>query len=347
MSLMTPIRVAGEALDTLMPLHLVLDTEGHITHVGPTMAKVLAGRATVGERMLDIFELRRPREAEIYDLLRQGATGKVLLRLNDPFQTQFIGSAVSLPGRDGVLVNLSFGISIFDAVRNYHLAGSDFAPTDLTLELLYVAEANAAAMADSRALNERLHGAKERAESDALTDALTGLHNRRALDQRLHRLIERDLPFSLAHLDLDFFKHVNDTHGHAAGDEVLRAVARVLVEETREEDAVARVGGDEFVLLFVGLVDQERISSIAARIIRRLETPVMFKGEACRVSASIGLVRSTQYERPEANQLLSDADTALYASKTAGRARFTIFNPQIGVMEFGPKISGAFNSKPD
>ncbi len=341
MTVMQPVRVTDGALDAMMPLHLLLDTEGTITQVGPTMAKVLAGRDYIGQRMLDLFELRRPREAQIYDLLRQGATGKVLLRLNDPFQTQFIGCAVRLPGRDGVLVNLSFGISIFDAVRNYRLAGSDFAPTDLTLELLYVAEANAAAMADSRALNERLHGAKERAESDALTDALTGLRNRRALDQQLHRLIEREIPFSLAHLDLDFFKDVNDTFGHAAGDAVLRNVARVLVAETRDDDAVARVGGDEFVLLFVGLVDHARISAIAERIIRRLEAPVSFKGEACRVSASIGLVRSTQYEAPNPDQLLSDADTALYASKTAGRARYSLFNPQLGVMEFGPKLTDA------
>lgn len=181
---MTPLRVtvSGRGLDRLMPLHLLLDMEGRIVQVGPTMAKVLQGQTFLGQRMLDLFDLKRPREDEILALLEKGATGKVLLRLRAYPQTQFIGSAVTLPDHAGVLVNLSFGISTFDAVRDFRLAGSDFAPTDLTLELLYVAEANAAAMAESRALNERLHGAKQLAESEAHTDALTGLRNRRALD---------------------------------------------------------------------------------------------------------------------------------------------------------------------
>lgn len=339
MSDMTPLRVtvSGRGLDRLMPLHLLLDMEGRIVQVGPTMAKVLQGQTFLGLRMLDLFDLKRPREDEILALLEKGATGKVLLRLRAYPQTQFIGSAVTLPDHAGVLVNLSFGISTFDAVRDFRLAGSDFAPTDLTLELLYVAEANAAAMAESRALNERLHGAKQLAESEAHTDALTGLRNRRALDQELHRLIERRVPFTLAHLDLDFFKSVNDTLGHAAGDFVLGQVARVLVEETRTNDVVARVGGDEFVLLFIGLTDRERISALAGRIIGRLEEPMPFHGTPCRVSGSIGLVLSTQYERPDAERIMADADTALYASKESGRSRFTFINPKIGTMEYGPR----------
>lgn len=338
MTVFEPVRVTPVALDAMMPLHMVVDLDGNIVHVGPTMAKILAGKDFMGRPALDFFELRRPKIEDVIALLAQGATGKVLLRLRDPFQTQFIGSAVTLPGRDGVLANLSFGISIFDAVRNYNLAGSDFAPTDLTLELLYVAEANAAAMAESRALNERLHGAKQQAESEAQTDPLTGLRNRRALDQDLHRLISRRIPFALAHLDLDFFKAVNDTLGHAAGDFVLGEVARVLGEETRSGDCAARVGGDEFVLIFIGLTDHKKLSVLADRIIRRLERPLMFQGKPCAISASIGLVQSTQYDRPEAGRIMADADTALYAAKEAGRSRFAFLNPRIGTMEFGPRV---------
>ncbi|MZR11772.1 diguanylate cyclase [Maritimibacter sp. DP07] len=329
MSAEKTIQVSMEALDRVMPLHVVFDTEGTIRQIGPTLTKVLGGRDVVGQQMLDLFELRRPREAEIVALLTRGATGKVILRLRDGFNTQLIGSAVRLEGEDGVLLNLSFGLSVFDAVRNFGLAGSDFAPTDLTLELLYVAEANAAAMAESRALNERLHGAKTRAETAAQTDPLTGLSNRRALDRQLRRLIDRGVPFTIAHMDLDFFKSVNDTHGHAAGDSVLRDVARVLVEETRARDAVARIGGDEFVLLFPGLTDRDRVSAIAARIIRRLGEPIMVDGERCEVSASIGLVLSTQYDHPEADAIMADADAALYASKAAGRACFTFLDPRV------------------
>lgn len=327
------IRVPLQSLDVMMPLHIVVDVDGYIQHVGPTMAKVFGDTPHIGVRMLDLFDLRRPDEAAIVRMLRAGATGKVLLKRKDRAQTQMIGVAVTLPGYEGILVNLSFGISIFDAVAQYRLAGSDFAPTDLTLELLYLAEANSAAMAESRALNMRLHGAVTQAVAEATTDTLTGLQNRRALDQALLRLIERDIPFTLAHLDLDFFKSVNDTFGHAAGDRVLVEVARVLQDETRDEDTVARVGGDEFVLVFAGLTDQQRLSTVAERIIQRLEEPISFGREMCRISATIGLVSSTQYDAPDASRMLVDADLALYESKGAGRAQFSFFGQ-------GPKGPG-------
>lgn len=332
MSVEGPIHVNLDSLDTMMPLHLVLNMDGHIVHAGRTMRKLLAGESYLGRHMLELFDLKRGTVEQVISMLQEGATGKVLLHIRDPYRTQFIGSAVALDKGEGALVNLSFGISIFDAVRNYRLAGSDFAPTDLTLELLYIAEANAAAMAESRALNERLHGAKERAESDALTDTLTGLRNRRALNHDLNCMIARGLPFTLAHLDLDYFKAVNDTLGHAAGDFVLVEVARILAEETRAEDTVARIGGDEFVLILAGLADRDDLSALAGRIIARLEEPIWFQGRPCRISASVGLALSSRYERPEAARVMSDADMALYASKSAGRASFTFFDPAAGAL---------------
>ncbi|HBZ43875.1 MAG TPA: GGDEF domain-containing protein [Maritimibacter sp.] len=310
-----------------MPMHLVADFDGKITHIGPTLAKVLDGTPVLGLRALDVFDLRRPKEDELFEQLYRGSTGKMLLRLRTEDRTQLIGSAVTLPDRAGFLVNLSFGISVFDAVSRFNLAGSDFAPTELTLELLYLAEANAAVMSESRKLTEKLHGAVTQAVVDATTDTLTGLQNRRALDRALARLIDRRTPFTLAHIDLDFFKKVNDTYGHAAGDRVLEEVGRILREETRDVDTVARVGGDEFVVTFAGLTDVKRLSHIATRLISRLEAPIAFDGKQCRISASIGLVSSTQYQVPDGEQMLNDADRALYGCKHAGRAQFRFFNP--------------------
>ncbi|PIE82605.1 MAG: GGDEF domain-containing protein, partial [Chloroflexi bacterium] len=211
------------------------------------------------------------------------------------------------------------------AVAHYQLAGSDFSPTDLTLELLYLVEANSAVMAESRKLNERLHGAKAQAEARALADTLTGLQNRRALDTTLLRLVARGIPFTLMHLDLDYFKQVNDTFGHAAGDRVLVEVARILREETRRDDLVARVGGDEFVIVFNGMTSQSQLSSIAGRLIDRIEEPIGVGGEQARISTSIGMVSSTQYRKVDIEQMMKDADQALYASKEHGRACFTFF----------------------
>ena len=182
-------------------------------------------------------------------------------------------------------------------------------------------------MRELRDLNLRLQGAKQEAEQQALTDTLTGLRNRRALEAEMARLIKRGAPFALMHLDLDYFKKVNDTLGHAAGDFVLRKVAEILSEETRASDTIARVGGDEFVVVLHGFTDVSLLLSIAQRTIEALSVPMTFEGRTCRISGSIGLTHSLCYTQASIEQMHSDADTALYESKHAGRSRATMFTP--------------------
>jgi diguanylate cyclase (GGDEF)-like protein len=149
------------------------------------------------------------------------------------------------------------------------------------------------------------------------------------------------VPFSLLHVDLDFFKAVNDSLGHAAGDQVLVHVARILERETREGDLVIRLGGDEFVVVYRNLCDRARLSLVASRIIAAIDAPILIDGTACRVSASIGIAISDQYARPDAAQMLRDADLALYRSKEAGRSRVTFHEPgeesrpDLGVVRLG------------
>ncbi len=230
---------------------------------------------------------------------------------------------------DGLLLDMSFGISVVDAIGTYDLTIGDFAATDLAVEMLYLLEAKSAAMMESRKLNTRLQGAKIAAEEQAYTDTLTGLKNRRAMDHVLERFIEADEKFGLMQIDLDYFKAVNDTMGHAAGDHVLLEVAKILVDETRDEDLVARVGGDEFVLLFHRLTDIEKLNDIASRIIKRMEVPIAFNGKHCRISASIGTTVSDYYQTPDVVKMLGDADLALYASKNKGRACYTVFTKDL------------------
>ncbi|MDZ4135091.1 MAG: GGDEF domain-containing protein, partial [Paracoccaceae bacterium] len=237
----------------------------------------------------------------------------------------FRGIAQPLAAGGGVLINLSFGIDVITAVSAHKLTDADFTATDLAMELLYLVEAKSAVMDELRQLNLRLQGARDAAEEQALTDMLTGLRNRRALDLVMEDAISRDMPFGLMHIDLDYFKAVNDTLGHAAGDHVLREVADVLTQETRPCDTVARVGGDEFVLVFEGLTDPARLSKIAGRLVSRMSQPFDFDGRPCRISASIGISVSTDYNRPTSERMLGDADQALYASKHAGRGRALMF----------------------
>lgn len=320
------ICVPQTALDSMMPMHVLIGADETIKHVGPTLAKTNPTIDMVGKNFFEIFEPRRPYGQESLLSVYEKRGAKVYLKLCDAHKTQVIGRASILPSGEGILLNLSFGISVLDAVGRYNLAGSDFAPTDLTLEMLYLVEAKSAAMAESSQLNKRLHGAKKVAEAEAASDMLTGLCNRRVLDQVLGRLVSRQLPFTLLQLDLDFFKAVNDTLGHAAGDHVLKVVSEILAEETRAEDTVARVGGDEFVLIFDHQTDPARVASIAGRIIKRLEVPIdVNNGAEARISGSIGFVCSTSYDRPDADQMMADADAALYASKERGRACYTMF----------------------
>ncbi|PRX38260.1 diguanylate cyclase (GGDEF) domain-containing protein [Meinhardsimonia xiamenensis] len=323
------LQIDRARLDQLMPMHLVVAPCGSIRHMAPTIRRILGPPDPARTRIFDLFEIRRPREARCTGDLRRLAGVTLGLRLKERPGTTFKGLAVPVgPGARGdLLVNLGFGISAVDAVGHYRLTASDFAPTDATVELLYLAEANRAVLTESRNLNRRLQGAMIAAEEQAFTDTLTGLKNRRAMEHILTRLAGAEADFALMLVDLDFFKQVNDGFGHAAGDHVLQSVARTLISATRAQDAVVRAGGDEFVLIFPGLTDRERLARIAGRIIEGLEKPIAVERTTCRISASIGIVTTAGYGHPDPEAMLRDADAALYASKHAGRARFAFGGP--------------------
>lgn len=314
-----------------MPMHAFVAPCGKIKHVGPTLKKITGGAELVDQAFMDHFDIVRPFGIAAFSDLYEHLHSKLRVRVaagareNDTLTLR--GAAQRLTGEEGMLINLSWGISIVDAVQRFNLSAADFAPADPSIDMLYLIEVNNAAMAESKRLNARLQGAKQQAEMQANTDPLTGLHNRRAMDAELTRLVAEELPFALMNIDMDYFKAVNDTHGHAAGDRVLQAAADVLKQETRASDYVARIGGDEFIVAFAGLVDVEKLLSIAERVIRGFERPVFVDDETAQVSASVGITVSTFYERPDVEMMLDDADSALYQSKRSGRSRATVFAP--------------------
>jgi diguanylate cyclase (GGDEF)-like protein len=214
-------------------------------------------------------------------------------------------------------------------VQDHDLTSAEFAATDLAVEMLYLVEAKTAALREWKALNQRLQGAMTAAEQQASSDTLTGLANRRAMEEVLARLTSAPTPFGLMNLDLDFFKSVNDTFGHAAGDHVLRRVAEILRDQTRSNDVIVRAGGDEFVLVFVGLSSPARLADLGRRIIARLEEPIPFEAETCRISGSIGLTVSDFYTATDAEEMMQHADIALYASKRNGRGQVTVYTPDL------------------
>lgn len=302
-------------------MYLILDQDGVIQKAGATLRKLRPDREFAGVLFTDLFEVARPKQAQTIGDLMANSGARLKLYFHDQPRTSLKGIIVLVPG--GAVVNLSFGISLLDAVRDYALTSADFSATDLAIELLYLVEAKSAAMEASRMLNQRLQGAMIAAEEQAFTDTLTGLKNRRALDHILARLTACGDGYAVMNLDLDFFKAVNDTLGHAAGDHVLQHVARIMVEETRASDTIARAGGDEFVLVFDKLQDQRILETIGRRLIDRIEVPIPFGGEICKVSASIGVAITPGGGDPA--DVLHQADTALYAAKRAGRACLQVY----------------------
>ncbi|WP_071673592.1 GGDEF domain-containing protein [Nioella nitratireducens] len=323
------IGLPGTALDQVMPMHLWFGASGLINRAGPTLGKI--ARDDLRRRPLfDVLDIKRPRIAATIPALLslQGVRLSICLRARPDLPLR--GMVVALPAGTGGLVNLSLGLSFAKAVADCGLTLKDFSPCDQTVDLLYLREANAAIAHESRLLTGRLQTARAAAEEQALTDTLTGLANRRAMDSALKSLTDAPMPrFGLMHLDLDFFKEVNDSLGHAAGDHVLTHVADVLRSEIRLGDVVARVGGDEFVLLFRDCDDPDLLQAIGARLISRLEEPTIFDGQPCRISASAGSVLASRYDRPDPDRMLNDADIALYASKNRGRAQHTLFEEDL------------------
>ncbi len=168
---------------------------------------------------------------------------------------------------------------------------------------------------------------EERLDALAFYDALTGLPNRNLCFDRLERMLvaarRHDQSFAVLFLDLDGFKAVNDTFGHAAGDEVLKMVARRLENVIRESDTLARLGGDEFVVLAANVKEPAGAQTLANRILAAMEEPFAGALGTYRVGTSIG-VSLYPGDGANAGQLVDRADEALYEAKNAGRnvARF-------------------------
>ena len=199
-------------------------------------------------------------------------------------------------------------------------AEGDFSEYDLRAVSLF-AEQAATAISKAR-LYERSQLQAEELAHAATHDALTGLANRAALDARMAGTTAGE---ALLFLDLDGFKEVNDELGHAAGDEVLVAVARRLRASVAQADMVARFGGDEFAVLLAGVADVDVASAAATRLLAALEEPIGVEGRRVSIGASIGIALPTVGEDPDS--MLRHADRALYAAKGAGKGCWRAHQP--------------------
>ncbi|WP_428610292.1 EAL domain-containing protein [Sedimenticola sp.] len=172
-----------------------------------------------------------------------------------------------------------------------------------------------------------------RLEHGALYDSLTGLPNRSLFSDRLQvsmakRKRDRTHLFAVCFVDLDRFKNLNDSYGHAVGDQLLKEVSGRFSGLLRPSDTVARMGGDEFTFLLDDLSKPQEAYLVAERILHSVETPFEIRGQSLKVGASIGICYGDRkYQSPD--EILRDADTAMYRAKYLGRGRIDIFEPEM------------------
>lgn len=164
----------------------------------------------------------------------------------------------------------------------------------------------------------------------AHTDLLTGLPNRALFTDRLRNMLAHGRrtgqELGVLFIDLDGFKAVNDEAGHAAGDEALRVVGHRLVRVLRENDTLARWGGDEFTVLLADIQNRRNAEFVAEKLLETMVWPVAVAGHRFRLGASIGIALTPQHgDTPEA--LVRAADKAMYEAKTNGRHRFELAKP--------------------
>jgi diguanylate cyclase (GGDEF)-like protein len=176
------------------------------------------------------------------------------------------------------------------------------------------------------AAEQALEASQRELERLSRVDALTGVPNRRQLEERLSlallRIARSGEAIALMYLDIDHFKQINDTHGHAIGDRVIREFARRLTTSVRATDLVVRLGGDEFVILLEQIDHPDMARAAARKILASMREPVELDGLTLPISTSIGVAFA--HEVREQDDLLVAADDALYEAKEGGRNQYRL-----------------------
>lgn len=313
-------------LNILCPCHLIINRAGMIEHVAPTMHKILQSETVRAQHVLDLFSIK-PRSGHLRACSMFELDGqKFHLSLRRFQDLRWNGAVLRLQDRDRAIIPISFGMALKETAECFELTHADFGPSDLAVDMLCLLEAQSAVRAASRAVTQRIEGAKKNAEIAALTDPLTGLGNRRSLIERLASFARQNISFGIIQLDLDHFKAVNDQFGHPVGDRVLLELSNILRQEIRAHDAAVRLGGDEFVLLITGTNDPSELSGLAERLLTRFKLPFSIQSHKVQVGLSMGGRIVEAAERWSMMDILQAVDQALYHSKRRGKGRFTVCN---------------------
>ena len=325
-STQTDILVVDDVLENIRLLSTILDSNGYQTRKATSGAMALkAVEATLPSLIL--LDVRMP-EMSGYEVCQH-------LKSNP--------KTTHIP-----VIFLSASDDVADKIKGFRVGGADYITKPFHVEEVLARVQNQLAIITAQQtihhLNAQLEErVKERTQQleiansqlseMAFCDLLTQLPNRALLMERLQEAMSQqqanpENQFAILYLDCDRFKIVNDSLGHQAGDELLVAIARRLKSILRQEDLLARMGGDEFVVLLSNLAEPHTATQVAARILNSFGLPICLRERDVFVSFSIGIVlgHSTDHS-PE--DLLRDADTAMYQAKALGKDQYQIFEPSM------------------
>ncbi|MFB9952564.1 EAL domain-containing protein [Rhizobium puerariae] len=330
----TDITARKAAEEAMAKMSRRLDMALEISGIGVYESDFTTGEVDWDERMFRIYGLEKSETVVIGglwesflhpdDAERVQANVQTHIRNSERFSDEY--RVVLRDGSERIVRTRT--MPFVDGNGHQKMVGANW---DVTADVMLHRELERAkTLAEAR--NRELEAARSRIEHTAMHDYLTDLPNRRYLDEMLDRVAAecaRDgQGIAILHIDLDRFKQINDTLGHSAGDMMLKHAAKVLRGTTRKDDFVARIGGDEFVILSKFQGEPRKLSNLAERIIKELRKPVSYEGHDCRFGASIGIACATG-TGPDARQLLLNADIALYRAKNHGRNRHEFFSEEI------------------
>jgi diguanylate cyclase (GGDEF)-like protein/PAS domain S-box-containing protein len=338
------IRKDGHRLWVSASAHAARDEAGRVVHYEGTAVDVTERKRSVEEVRRTVSVLRSTLESTADGILVVDRSGRVVSSNQRLAQLWNVAPHDLEPGRAGTFLDHVCGqLTSADAFREtVRLTGAE--PEAESFDVLEVEDGR---VFECCSLPHRLDGAavgrvwsfrdvterrraEERIEYQAYHDSVTGLPNRLLLMDRLTQALvhahRHQRRVAVLFLDVDHFKLVNDTLGHAGGDRLLKSVAERLGACVRADDTVARVGGDEFMVLFSDLQRSDHAPRLAEKVLRALEHPFAIEGEAVYVTASVGMALYPE-DGEESDALMRNADTAMYRAKELGRNNYQLCTP--------------------
>lgn len=315
-------RAVRALCDRVLPFHFRVNSSGRITHMGPALAKLLPD--ALGQLLADLLEGSTTAAKGAEDLLVEESMQRLAFT-----KPNFLLRGQLIPDGSGELIF----VGLLDprhvrGLADMGLSMGDFPANDLTVEFAMLQWARNSQIEETRTALERLRASKALGESlkvQATTDFLTGIGNRARFMELLDEAMENDEPIELMMIDMDRFKSINDLHGHAVGDEMLRLVAGELAMVVGDHGLVARLGGDEFGVLLVGsdaVAAGDQVSSAIASLNTRT---LPIGGVMMPLRLTVG--RAVRRQETEAGELMRHADIAMYAARRTADTTIGIFDP--------------------